>query len=60
MDTVVSEPWIAFDPRFFSEDVIILALKVSDDLREAARISTLIALQHALGNWGTNLASLSI
>jgi len=60
MNTVISESWIALDPRFFSENVIVLALEVSDNLRKAARISGLITPQHVLGELGTDLASLSI
>ena len=50
MNTVVPESWIALDPRFFSEDVIVLALKISDNLGETVHISSLIASQYIL--WG--------
>ncbi len=38
MDTVVPKSWIALDPRFLSENVIVLTLKVSDNLRKAAHL----------------------
>ena len=35
MDTVIPESGVTLDTRFFREDVIILTLKMSNDLREA-------------------------
>lgn len=32
MYTVVTESGVTLDPRFFSQDVIILTLEISDDL----------------------------
>ena len=34
MDTIIPESWVTLDTRFFRKDVIILTLKMSNDLRE--------------------------
>jgi hypothetical protein len=36
VDTVVSKPWVTLDSRLFGQNVVIFALKVLNDLREAA------------------------
>lgn len=33
---VISEPWVTLDARFFREDIIVLAFKMSYNLRETA------------------------
>ena len=35
VDTVIPESGVTLDTRFFCKDVIILTLKMSNDLREA-------------------------
>ena len=39
VNTVVSKPWITLNPGFFGEDVIVLSLKIPNNLRKAASIS---------------------
>jgi hypothetical protein len=34
MDTIITEPWVTLDTRLFSEDIIILALKIPNNLGE--------------------------
>lgn len=48
MNTIVPESWVALDPRFFSENVVVLALQIPDNLRKAAQISALITPEFIL------------
>ena len=52
MNTIVPEPWIALDPRLFSKDVIVLALKISNNFRKAVCMSTLTTAEQITWNWG--------
>lgn len=39
MDTVIPEPRITLDARFFRQDVIVLMFEVAHDLRETRMVS---------------------
>ena len=58
MDTIITEPWVTLDTRLFGEDVIILALEVSNNLGETMCDQSVLVLRST--NAVPNLASLSI
>lgn len=49
MDTVVTESWVTLDSRLLGQNVIILALEVSNDFREAKWCQPLVFVMAAKG-----------
>jgi hypothetical protein len=50
MYTVVPESWLTFDPRFLSKNIVVLPLKVSDNLGEASFVVDLITEAWGIDN----------
>jgi len=38
MYSVILEPWVTLDPRFLGQDIVVFALEVFDNLREAGQL----------------------
>lgn len=59
--TVVPEAGVTLNPRFFGQDVVVLALEVSDNLTKAnERVSPVVESWFGISRGSTCLASLSI
>lgn len=42
MDTVVAEAWVTLDSRLLGQNVVVLALEVPNNLREAGLVVNLV------------------
>jgi len=54
MHPVVPETWVTFNPRFFGEDIVILAFKIANDFLESEFVVNVLAKARRINNGQSN------